>query len=86
MLNRVLDYAREQRERYTQDFLEYLAIPSVSAQPKHGRDVKMAAQWLAKHLRHIGLRAELMATDGHPVMNGQAKITTATDWRAWLGT
>jgi acetylornithine deacetylase/succinyl-diaminopimelate desuccinylase-like protein len=68
MLSRVLDYAREQRERYTQDLLEYLAIPSVSAQPEHARDVKMAALWLAEHLRHIGLRAELMATDGHPVV------------------
>jgi len=76
MLSRVLDYAREQRERYIQDLLEYLAIPSVSAQPEHARDVKMAALWLAEHLRHIGLRTELMATDGHPVVDGQAKITT----------
>jgi len=29
--------------------------------PAHARDVKMAALWLAVHLRHIDLRAELMA-------------------------
>jgi len=68
MLNQVLDYARTQRDRYLQDLLEYLAIPSVSAQPEHARDVKMAALWLSEHLRDAGLRAEVMATDGHPAV------------------
>jgi len=68
MLSQVLEYARSQRERYAQDLLEYLAIPSVSAQPEHARDIKMAALWLAEHLRDAGLRAELMATDGHPAV------------------
>lgn len=68
MLNRVLDYARAHRDEYLEDLLEYLAIPSVSAQPDHARDVKMAALWLSEHLRDAGLRAEVMATEGHPVV------------------
>ena len=35
MLSQVIEYARSQRERYIQDLMEYLAIPSVSAQPEH---------------------------------------------------
>jgi Acetylornithine deacetylase/Succinyl-diaminopimelate desuccinylase and related deacylases len=68
MLDQVLDHARAQRSRYLQDLLEYLAIPSVSAQPERARDVKMAALWLSEHLRDAGLRAEVMATDGHPAV------------------
>jgi len=68
MLNQVLDHARTQRARYLHDLLEYLAIPSVSAQPEHARNVKMAALWLSEHLRDAGLRAEVMATEGHPIV------------------
>ncbi|MDW8351616.1 MAG: dipeptidase [Anaerolineae bacterium] len=68
MLDRVLDYARDHRDEYLRDLLEYLAIPSVSAQPDRARDVKMAAMWLSAHLRDLGLRAEVMATAGHPVV------------------
>ncbi len=68
MLNRVLDYAHEHLSDYLDALLEYLAIPSVSAQPEHERDVKMAALWLSEHLRDAGLRAEVMATRGHPVV------------------
>jgi acetylornithine deacetylase/succinyl-diaminopimelate desuccinylase-like protein len=68
MISQVIEYARSQRERYIQDLMEYLAIPSVSAQPEHARDIKMAALWLADHLRDAGLRAEVMATDGHPLV------------------
>ncbi|GIV84143.1 MAG: hypothetical protein KatS3mg052_1150 [Candidatus Roseilinea sp.] len=68
MLNRVLDYARAHRDEYLKDLLEYLAIPSVSAQPDRARDVKMAALWLSGHLHEAGLRAEVMPTAGHPVV------------------
>lgn len=71
MLQHVLDHARAHRDAYLDDLLEYLTIPSVSAQPDHERDVKMAALWLSEHLRDIGLRAEVMPTGGHPVVYGE---------------
>lgn len=73
MLNQVLACARENRAEYLNDLLEYLAIPSVSAQPEHARDVKMAALWLAEHLRNLGVNAEVMETKGHPLVYGEWK-------------
>lgn len=73
MLNQALAYAREHRAKFLDDLLEYLAIPSVSAQPEHARDMKMAALWLAEHLRDIGVNAEVMETQGHPLVYGEWK-------------
>jgi acetylornithine deacetylase/succinyl-diaminopimelate desuccinylase-like protein len=73
MLDNTLTYAREHRDQFVNDLSEYLAIPSVSAQPEHAQDVRQAAQWLTDHLRNIGLRADVMETGdpgdpGNPVV------------------
>jgi acetylornithine deacetylase/succinyl-diaminopimelate desuccinylase-like protein len=73
MPNQVLAHAREHRAEYLNDLLEYLAIPSISAQPDHARDVKMAALWLAEHMRDVGINADVMDTKGHPVVYGEWK-------------
>ena len=71
MLEETLAYAREHREPFLKDLFDLLAIPSVSAQPAHTKDVRMAALWLAEHLRNIGLKAEVKETSGHPVVYGE---------------
>lgn len=73
MLETTLTHARASRERYLSDLLAYLAIPSISAQPEHARDVRMAALWLSNHLRDIGLTADVMETGGHPVVYAEWK-------------
>jgi acetylornithine deacetylase/succinyl-diaminopimelate desuccinylase-like protein len=73
MLESALAYARDHRDKFLNDLLDYVAIPSVSAQPDHARDVRMAALWLADHLRHIGLTADVMETGGNPVVYGEWK-------------
>ncbi len=71
MTESALHYALAQRDAYLDDFLKYLAIPSVSAQPEHKNDVLHAAHWLAKHLNDIGLDARTMETGGNPVVYGE---------------
>jgi acetylornithine deacetylase/succinyl-diaminopimelate desuccinylase-like protein len=73
MLDQVLGYARERHATFLRELYEYLAIPSVSAQPAHVGDVRAAAEWLSKHLHDIGLDAQVMETGaqdarGHPVV------------------
>lgn len=68
MLRQALAYIEEHQARFVQELLEFLSIPSVSAQPEHARDVHMAAFWLAEQLRHIGLRSEVLRTGGHPLV------------------
>ncbi len=77
MLEEALHYAREHREAFLQALREYLSIPSISAQPEHERDVKMAALWLAEHLRERGLSAELLPTGGNPVVYAEWKSSHA---------
>lgn len=68
MPEQLIAYARDHQAKYLRDLIEYLSIPSVSAQPDHARDVKYAALWLSEHLRDIGLRAHVMETAGNPVV------------------
>jgi len=50
---------------------EWLAIPSVSADPDRRGDMARAAEWLAARLRRIGVaNAEVVATEGHPIVRG----------------
>jgi acetylornithine deacetylase/succinyl-diaminopimelate desuccinylase-like protein len=62
-------YARNNRRRFLTELKEFVRIPSVSAQPQHAADVKRCAEWLANHLRQIGLQhARVIKTPRHPIV------------------
>src|SRR4051812_21520635 len=46
-------------ETWTRELQEFLAIPSVSADPAHREDVKRAGQWVCDFIERIGGDAEL---------------------------
>src|SRR6266704_4190600 len=45
---------------------QWLAIPSVSADPAHGGDVRQSAQWLARYLRQTGFATAEVWETGTP--------------------
>ncbi|MBP0447481.1 M20/M25/M40 family metallo-hydrolase [Roseomonas sp. SSH11] len=49
-------------------YFEFLRIPSVSAQPQHAGDCRLAGEWLVSELKAIGFTAELRETKGHPAV------------------
>jgi acetylornithine deacetylase/succinyl-diaminopimelate desuccinylase-like protein len=62
-------YAHTHADRFKQEMIELLAIPSISTQPEHHADVQRAAEWIAQHLWAIGMTAvEVHPTDWHPVV------------------
>ncbi len=64
-------YARAQNERFIQELLEFLRIPSLSGSPDKAADVAQAADWLAANMRVSGIdNVEVMPTAGHPVVYG----------------
>lgn len=66
------DYARTHAERFKQEMIDLLAIPSVSTQPEHNADVERAAEWIAANMRRIGLTTvEIHPTAWHPVVYGE---------------
>ncbi|MGO8800665.1 MAG: M20/M25/M40 family metallo-hydrolase [Roseiarcus sp.] len=50
-----------------------LAIPSISADPRHFGDCDSAADWLAHELLALGFEASKRATKGRPMVVGHAK-------------
>jgi len=49
-----------------------LRIPSLSADPAHAGDIRRMAEWLANHMRELGLdNVAVMPTAGHPVVYGE---------------
>jgi acetylornithine deacetylase/succinyl-diaminopimelate desuccinylase-like protein len=62
-------YLAEHEQRFVTDLMACLRIPSVSAQPAHREDMWRCADFIAEHLRALGMtRAEVMRTAGHPVV------------------
>ena len=57
----------------------WLAIPSVSADPAHGDDVRRAGQWLVDRLRTAGGEAELVDWDGAPLVVGEIRASRDAD-------
>src|SRR3990172_398067 len=67
-----LDYAQQNRERFLEDLIEIVAIPSVSMQEEHKEDILRAAEWLASHLTKLGMEnVQLLPTGKHPVVFGE---------------
>ncbi len=67
-MEKVLQYLRENEARFVETLCEYVRFPSVSAQPQHRDDLQACAKWTRQHCQDIGLEAELMATEGNPVV------------------
>ena len=64
----VLDYLRENQQRFVRELCEYVRFPSVSAQSQHKGDLQACAEWVLKHCQSIGLEARLCPTQGNPVI------------------
>ena len=68
-----LRYARSHRGRFVSELKDFIRFLTVSSQPKHAPDLKRCAQWLAVHLRRVGLRTTKILGTNHPIVYA--------DWR-----
>lgn len=64
----VLNYIKDNKDRFISELCELLRIPSISAQPEHNGDMVRCAEWLKTHCQSIGLEAEVHATKRHPIL------------------
>lgn len=63
------------QERYLKEWMSFLKIPSVSANPAHKSEVAQAAEWVKKALDEVGcLHTEIIPTAGHPIVYGEHLI------------
>jgi len=60
------------QKRYLEQWMAFLKIPSVSADPKYKDDVAKAAEWVKSALVEVGCNnAEIIPTPGHPIVYGE---------------
>ena len=48
-------YIQKNKDRFLNELLDFLRIPSISADTKYKDDVLRAATWLSEELKRIGL-------------------------------
>lgn len=69
------EYQEKNKDRFLHEMLDLLRIPSVSAKSEHKSDMLKCAEAVKESLLAAGAgKAEVMATDGHPVVYGEKII------------
>src|SRR5687767_1533856 len=75
MANAWKEYQDKNKDRFLNEMLELLRIPSVSAKKEHKDDMQKCADAVKKSLLDAGCdKAEVMPTDGHPAVYGEKII------------
>ncbi len=67
----VLDVLHRTRAAAHGRLMDFLRIPSVSAQPAHAADCRRAAEWCRAQLDEMGFSVRIVETAGHPVVLAQ---------------
>ena len=60
------------QNKFLEQWMDFLKIPSVSANPAHKNDVGQGAQWVKSALEGAGCpQTEIIQTPGHPIVYGE---------------
>ena len=60
------------QKKFLEQWMDFLKIPSVSADPAHKKDVEQGAQWVKSALEGAGCpHTEIIKTPGHPIVYGE---------------
>ncbi len=71
-------YQEEHKERFLEELLELLRIPSISAKSEHKADMQRCAEAMKQRLLEAGAdKAEIYPTDGHPLVYAEKIIDPA---------
>jgi acetylornithine deacetylase/succinyl-diaminopimelate desuccinylase-like protein len=69
------EYQDKNKDRFLNELLELLRIPSISARSEHKGDMQKCADVVKQRLLDAGVdKAEIYPTDGHPVVYGEKII------------
>lgn len=66
------DYMSENKDRFLEELLDLLRIPSISADSKYKDDVKKCAEAVKESMQKAGCdTVEICPTEGHPIVYGE---------------
>ena len=66
-------------QEWMEELYELLRIPSISADSEHVDDVVRAGTWVRDFIHAAGGEAELIATEGHPLVIGEFRASQGAD-------
>ncbi len=69
----------EATDALLEPLFEWLRIPSVSADPAHAPDVRLAGEWLCDRIREAGGSAELVDRHGQPLALGELRASSGAE-------
>ena len=68
-------YIKDNKDRFLEELFELIRIPSISSEAEHKPDMIRCAECWRKHLLKAGAdKAEVMPTDGNPIVYGEKII------------
>lgn len=71
----IKNYIETNKERFIDELIELLKIPSVSADSKYKADVRRTAQMIQERFIEAGVdNAEILSTDGYPVVYAEKMV------------
>src|ERR1041384_6818429 len=74
-MEKVQEYISTNKDRFINELMDLLRIPSVSADSKYKEDVLRTAEFVKASLEKAGAdKVEICPTKGHPIVNGEKMI------------
>lgn len=70
-MDSVISYINSNKQRYIEELIEYLKIPSISTNEENKPDMQNCAKFTAEKLKEAGLKnVKVFQTAGHPIVYG----------------
>ena len=73
MVEHVRDYLEQHQDRFVGELVEFLKIPSVSADSTLKAETRRGAEFVQQQMEAAGLESQLIETAGHPIVYGSWK-------------
>jgi acetylornithine deacetylase/succinyl-diaminopimelate desuccinylase-like protein len=74
-MNSTQNFISDNKERFLNELIDLLKIPSISADPSYSKDVHETAHKIAEDLARIGIdKVEVCETAGYPIVYGEKMI------------
>lgn len=74
-MNDIKNYIENNKDRFLEELMEMLRIPSVSADSRHKDDMIKTAEYLKTKLEEAGADlVEICPTEGHPIIYGEKMV------------
>ena len=68
MIDKVLEYVKENEGKYADRLKDWLRIPSISTDSTCGDEMDRAAKWVADLFDGCGIKCEIVPTEGWPAV------------------